>query len=48
MNKKLRKKMLALRFNEETATSFVRETTEGILPHDYAESITGLVDTLFD
>jgi hypothetical protein len=41
-------KMLTLRFEEETATSFVRETGEGTLPHGYAESITGLVDTLFD
>jgi len=48
LHKKLRRKILALRFDEETATSFVRETTEGILPHGYAESITGLVDTIFD
>lgn len=39
--------MLALRFDEETATSFVRETGEGTLPHGYAESFTGLVDDLF-
>jgi hypothetical protein len=41
-------KMLTLRLDEETATLFVRETSEGILPHGYAESFTGLVDTLFD
>jgi hypothetical protein len=41
-------KMLSLLFDEETAISFVRETGEGTLPHGYAESFTGLVDTLFD
>ena len=41
-------KMLTLRLDEETATMFVRETGQGILPHGYAESFTGLVDTLFD
>jgi len=41
-------KMLTLRLDEETATLFVRETGEGILPHGYAESFTGLVDALFD
>ena len=40
--------MLTLRFDEETATLFVRETSEGILPHGYAESFTGLIDSLFD
>ena len=39
--------MLTLRFDEETATLFVRETNEGTLPHGYAESFTGLVDGLF-
>ena len=47
LSKKLGSKMLTLRFDEETATSFVRETTEGNLPHGYAEAITGLVDTVF-
>ncbi len=41
-------KMLTLRLDEETATLFVRETAEGILPHGYAESFTGLVDALFN
>lgn len=41
-------KMLTLRLDEETATLFVRETNEGVLPHGYSESFTGLVDTLFD
>ncbi|MGD9396759.1 MAG: hypothetical protein PVJ05_10050 [Candidatus Thorarchaeota archaeon] len=40
--------MLTLRFDEETATLFVRETSDGILPHGYAESFTGLVDGLFE
>jgi hypothetical protein len=39
--------MLILQFDEETATLFVRETGEGILPHGYAESFTGLIDSLF-
>ncbi|OLS21781.1 MAG: hypothetical protein ThorAB25_26430 [Candidatus Thorarchaeota archaeon AB_25] len=39
--------MLTLRFDEETATLFVRETSDGILPHGYAESFTGLIDSLF-
>jgi hypothetical protein len=47
LSKKLGSKMLTLQFDEETATSFVRETTEGNLPHGYAEAITGLVDTIF-
>ncbi|MFW9786480.1 MAG: hypothetical protein ACFFE2_01550 [Candidatus Thorarchaeota archaeon] len=41
-------KMLALRFDEETATTFVREASEGTLPHGYAESLTGLIDSLFN
>jgi len=40
--------MLSLRFDEETALLFVRETTEGILPHGYSEAFKGLIDTLFD
>ncbi|MFX1605083.1 MAG: hypothetical protein ACFFDD_04185 [Promethearchaeota archaeon] len=40
--------MLTLRFDQETATQFVRETSDGILPHGYAESFTGLVDSLFE
>ncbi|MFW9893222.1 MAG: hypothetical protein ACFFFO_13510 [Candidatus Thorarchaeota archaeon] len=41
-------KMLILRFDEDTATEFVRKTGDSILPHGYAEAITGLVDALFD
>ncbi|MHA1943530.1 MAG: hypothetical protein ACW96M_03950, partial [Candidatus Thorarchaeota archaeon] len=48
LSEEIGSKMLTLRFEEETATSFVRETGEGTLPHGFAESFTGLVDTLFD
>ncbi|MBY8996929.1 MAG: hypothetical protein KGD60_04305 [Candidatus Thorarchaeota archaeon] len=48
LSAELGSKMLALRFEEETATAFIRDTAESILPHGYAESFTGLVDTLFD
>jgi len=41
-------KMLVLRFDTDTATAFVQETSGGVLPHGYAEAITGLVDSLFD
>jgi hypothetical protein len=41
-------KIFTMRFDEETATQFVRETNDGSLPHGYAESFTGLVDTLFE
>lgn len=41
-------RMLTLRFDEDSATSFVAETGENTLPHGYAESFTALVDTLFD
>ncbi len=40
--------MLTLRFDEETATLFIRESNEEILPHGYAEHFTGLIDGLFD
>ncbi len=40
--------LLTLRFDETTATSFVQETSNGVLPHGYAESFTGLVDALFE
>ncbi|MFW9768527.1 MAG: hypothetical protein ACFFF9_05275 [Candidatus Thorarchaeota archaeon] len=40
--------LLTLRFDEESAMLFVRETNEGILPHGYSEAFTGLVDTLFN
>ena len=41
-------KIFTMRFDEETATQFVRETNDGSLPHGYGESFTGLVDTLFE
>ncbi len=41
-------KLLILRFDTDTGTSFVQQTSVGNLPHGYAESITGLVDTLFE
>jgi len=40
-------KILTLRMDTDTATSFVQDTSGGVLPHDFAESITGLVDLLF-
>lgn len=40
-------KMLILRMDENTATSFVQDTSSGALPHGFAESFTGLVDALF-
>jgi len=47
LSEEIGNKMLTIRLDEETATLFVRETGEGILPHGYAESFTGLVDGLF-
>ncbi|MGY5873064.1 MAG: hypothetical protein RTV72_12515 [Candidatus Thorarchaeota archaeon] len=41
-------KMLILRMDTDTATSFVQDTSSGVLPHGFAESVTGLVDSLFD
>ena len=41
-------KMFILRFDTDTATAFVQETSGGVLPHGYAEAITGLLDSLFD
>ncbi|GAH02918.1 unnamed protein product [marine sediment metagenome] len=41
-------KMLILRMDENTAISFVQDTSGGVLPHGFAESFTGLVDSLFD
>jgi hypothetical protein len=40
-------KLLTLRMDTEVATSFVQDTSSGVLPHGFAESITGLVDSLF-
>ncbi len=48
LSKQIGSKMLTLRLDEETATDFVRKTANGTLPHEHAESITGLIDTLFD
>jgi hypothetical protein len=48
LSEEIGNKMLTLRFDETTAIQFVRETGEGILPRGYAESFTGIVDTLFD
>jgi hypothetical protein len=41
-------KLLTLRMDTDVATSFVQDTSNGVLPHGFAESITGLVDSLFD
>ncbi|MBE0525816.1 MAG: hypothetical protein IH631_02670, partial [Candidatus Thorarchaeota archaeon] len=41
-------KLLTLRMDTDTATSFVQDTSSGVLPHGFAESFTGLVDSLFD
>ena len=41
-------KLLTLRMDTDTATSFVQDTSRGVLPHGFAEAITGLVDSLFD
>ncbi|MFW9793519.1 MAG: hypothetical protein ACFFEE_04395 [Candidatus Thorarchaeota archaeon] len=48
LSEEIGNKMLTLRFDEVTATDFVRNTGEGILPHGHAESFTGLVDNLFN
>jgi len=41
-------KLLTLRMDTDTATSFVQDTSNGVLPHGFAESFTGLVDSLFN
>ncbi|MFW9925731.1 MAG: hypothetical protein ACFFDM_03075 [Candidatus Thorarchaeota archaeon] len=41
-------KIFILRLDEDSATEFVRKTSENTLPHGYGEAITGLIDTLFD
>ena len=38
--------LLVLRFDNDTATAFIQETSQGILPHGYSEALTGLVDSL--
>ncbi|MGY5878876.1 MAG: hypothetical protein RTV31_01440 [Candidatus Thorarchaeota archaeon] len=40
-------KLLTLRMDTDTATSFVQDTSSGVLPHGFAESFTGFVDSLF-
>jgi hypothetical protein len=40
-------KMLILKMDTNTATSFIQDTSSGILPHSYSESLTGFVDSLF-
>ncbi|TFG31518.1 hypothetical protein EU527_12230 [Candidatus Thorarchaeota archaeon] len=45
--KEISSKILTLRFDDETGTTFVQEANAGILPHGYAEAITGLIDELF-
>lgn len=41
-------KLMTLRLDTETATLFVKETSNDILPHGYAESLTGVLDSLFN
>jgi len=41
-------RLLILRMDTDTATSLVQDSTEGRLPHGFAESFTGFVDILFD
>lgn len=40
-------KLLVLKLDTDTATAFIQDTAKGILPHGYAESLTGLIDSLF-
>jgi hypothetical protein len=48
LTSELGSKLLVLKMDKETATSFVSETSGGVLPHGYAEVMKGLVDSLFD
>lgn len=41
-------KLLTLRMDTDTATTFVQDASNGVLPHGFAESLTGLLDSLFD
>ncbi len=41
-------KLLIVRLDNDTAITFIEDTSKGILPHGYAEALTGLVDSLFD
>ena len=47
LTSELGSKMLVLRMDTDTATSFVQGTSSGVLPHGFAESFTGLVESLF-
>ncbi len=48
LSSELSSKLLTIKMDTDTATSFVQDTSSGVLPHGFAESITGLVDSLFD
>lgn len=48
LTSELGSKLLVLKMDTDTATSFVQETSGGVLPHGYAEAMRGLVDSLFD
>ena len=41
-------RLFVLRMDTGTATSLVQDSAEGKLPHGFAESFTGFVDTLFE
>lgn len=41
-------RLFVLRMDTGTATSLVQESAEGKLPHGFAESFTGFVDSLFE
>lgn len=45
--KEMGPKLVTLKFNTETGIAFVKDTNSGKLPHGYAETLTGLIDTLF-
>jgi hypothetical protein len=48
LSSELGPKLLTLRMDSDAATSFVQDTSNGVIPHDFAESFSGLVDSLFD
>ena len=41
-------RLLILRFDTDAATQFIKDTGNDVLPHGYAEALTGFIDTLFD
>ena len=47
LSSELGSKLMTIRLDTVTATSFVQDASSGVLPHGFAESITGLVDSLF-